>query len=346
MQPSVPGPSPTPPDPIEVGREVVGGLRPDSPLVSRRHALLTRRDDGWLVQDLGSVNGTFVNGRKVARSALRTGDLVHFADVAYRFDGSSLVLVPQGEIAAASVDRRRRPAVMLSGGLAALSVLGLVLLVLLPGRSDPVGPDSAGRLADWARTDLFEQPASMTQFITHIRNSTLRISCGDAMGTGFAVDMERADPGPSTTVVTNHHVVEGCLEPSDRVTVRGSGFEVDATVLRHDEMWDVALIRLERVVPTLELARRPAEGQWVMAVGNPFGLEGTVTFGRVTNLLVDDIVITDAAINPGNSGGPLVNSRGEVISINTATIRGNTTGISVGWPNACRRAVECRISRW
>jgi len=331
---------------IEVGREVNGGVRPDSPLVSRRHALLSRREGIWWVQDLGSANGTFVNGDRVARRALRDGDILHFADIAYRFSGEKFELVPGAELVREQSKVLRRPAVIIAGGVAAASMLGVLLLVILPRPSVPVGPDSTGRLAEWAQTDLFEQPASMTQFITHMRNSTLLISCGNGMGTGFAVDIER-DAAPSrTTVLTNHHVVERCLGPGNRVTVTGNGFEVDAVVVAHDAVWDVALIRIPQSVPALELARRPSEGQWVMAVGNPFGLVGTVTFGRITNLLEDDFVVTDAAINPGNSGGPLVNSRGQVVSINTAFVGGNTTGLSVGWPNACSNAVRCRISRW
>ena len=347
MDTTVPVPPSEGVETIEVGREVVGGLRPDSPLVSRRHALLTRRGGTWWIQDLGSANGTFVNGKKVSRIALGDGDLVHFADIAYRLHGDELELVPGADLAPARARTSRRAGLIIAGSIAAISTVGVLLLVLLPGRSVPVGPDSTGRLADWAHTDLFEQPASMTQFITHMRNSTLLISCGSGIGTGFAVDLERVNPGSFTTVITNHHVVEQCLGPSDRVKVTGNGFEVEAAVVRHDAAWDVALIRINRSVPTLELARRPSEGQWVMAVGNPFGLVGTVTFGRITNILADDLVITDAAINPGNSGGPLVNSRGQVVSINTAFMRGgNATGLSVGWPNACRTAVECRISRW
>jgi len=331
---------------IEVGRDVTEGVRPDSSLVSRRHALLSRREGIWWVQDLGSANGTFLNGERVARSALSKDDVLHFADVAYRFDGQKLELVPGAELVRKPKSVRRRPAVIVAGVVTAASIVGSLLLIVLPGPSVPVGPDSTGRLAAWSQTDLFEQPGSMTQFITHMRNSTLLISCGDALGTGFAVDIERVSLGSSTTIVTNHHVVEDCLGPGDRVRVSGNGFEVEALVITHDDVWDVALIRVPRSIPSLELARRPSEGQWVMAVGNPFGLVGTVTFGRVTNLLEDDLVITDAAINPGNSGGPLVNSRGQVVSINTAVLRGNTTGLSVGWPNACKRAIECRIARW
>ena len=334
------------PHSIEIGREVDGGLRPDSELVSRRHALLSSRPDGWWIQDLGSANGTFVNGERVSRAPLITGDIVHFADAAYRFGGEDLQPVPRLELSSAR-SRKLGPRGLIVTGLATLSLVGLALLILVPGRSLPVGPDTTGRLAAWSGNDLFDQPQGMTQFITHIRNSTLLISCGGGFGTGFAVDLERSSTPGMTTIVTNHHVVDDCLGRGDRVTVTGSGFEVRVPVVAHDAYWDMAILRVSQDVPTLEVSRRPTEGQWVMAVGNPFGLLGTVTFGRVTNLLDGELVITDAAINPGNSGGPLVNSRGQVVSVNTATMRGgNTTGLSVGWPKVCEQTVECRISRW
>lgn len=331
---------------VEIGREVEGGLRPGSELVSRRHALLSQRAEEWWLQDLGSANGTFVNGERISRSMLRTGDLVHFADVAYRFDGETLTPVPNAELQAAK-GRALGARGIVAASLAALSVVGVLLLVLLPGRSLPVGPDATGRLSSWAGNDLFEQPHGMTQFITQVRNSTLLISCGDGLGSGFAVEVERSAAVGMTTVMTNHHVVEPCLGSGDRVKVTGPGFETEVPVVAHDERWDMAVLHLTQQVPTLEVSRRPTEGQWVMAVGNPFGMRGTVTFGRITNVLDEYLVITDAAINPGNSGGPLVNSRGQVVSVNTATMRGaNTTGISVGWPKVCERVVDCRLSRW
>lgn len=331
---------------IEIGREVDGGIRVDSPLVSRRHALLTRRDDGWWIQDLGSSNGTFVNGERIDRTRVKEGDLLHFADVAYRFRSGSLEPAPGETLAAerTAARGRVRPALF---GLIAVSLVAVAALLLLPEGSNPVGPDPTDRLADWAGTDLFEQPDSMTQFITQVRNSTLLIECGAGSGTGFAVEIEREVTAGITTVVTNHHVVEACTGRAGRATVKGNGFSVDVAVEAFDAARDIAILRVPRLLPTLPVSREPTEGQWAMAIGNPFGIVGTVTFGRVTNILDDGLVITDAAINPGNSGGPLVNSRGQVISVNTATMRNaNTTGLSVGWPNICRVALDCRISRW
>lgn len=331
---------------IEIGREVDGGVRVDSPLVSRRHALLTRRDDGWWVQDLGSSNGTFVNGERIDRTQVKDGDILHFADVAYRFRGGALELAP-GETLTEKQPAARgywRPVLV---GLIVASLGAVGALLLWPEGSNPVGADPTDRLADWAGTDLFEQPAGMTQFITQVRNSTLLIECGPGIGTGFAVEMERDATEGVTTVVTNHHVVDACTGRTGRATVKGNGFAVDVAVEAFDAARDIAILRVPRSIPTLPVSREPTEGQWAMAVGNPFEIVGTVTFGRVTNILDNDLVITDAAINPGNSGGPLVNSRGQVMSVNTWTLRdANTTGISVGWPNICRVALDCRISRW
>ena len=331
---------------IEIGREADGGIRVDSPLVSRRHALLTRRHDGWWIQDLGSSNGTFLNGERIARMRVEEGDLLHFADVAYRFRGGSLEPAPSETFTARRPAARRRARSALLASIA-VSFLAFAVLLLWPQGSNPVGPDPTDRLADWAGTDLFEQPSSMTQFITQVRRSTLLIECGPGSGTGFAVEIERDATAGITTVVTNHHVVDACTGRNGLATVKGSGFSVDVSVEAFDASRDIAILRVPRSIPTLPVSREPAEGQWAMAIGNPFGIVGTVTFGRVTNILDDGLVITDAAINPGNSGGPLVNSRGQVISVNTATMRNaNTTGLSVGWPNICRSALDCRVSRW
>jgi hypothetical protein len=331
---------------VEIGREPGSQIVPDSPLVSRRHAVLMERTDGWWLQDLGSANGTFRAGERVSRCLLSDGDVVHFADVPYRFAQGQLTPIP-GEQLRAGRPRVARPVLLALALGAVVSLAGVVLLLLDPGASDRVGPDPDARLAAWSATDLFEQPQGMPQFITQIRNSTLLVTCGQGIGTGFAVQLERDPTGGSTTVITNHHVVDGCLASGELVKVTGNGFELSVPVASFDVARDIAVLRLPRDVPTLEVSRRPTEGQWVMAVGNPFGLEGTVTFGRITNIGGEDIIVTDAAINPGNSGGPLVNSRGEVISINTWIIRdANTTGFSVGWPNACKRALQCRVSRW
>jgi S1-C subfamily serine protease len=128
------------------------------------------------------------------------------------------------------------------------------------------------------------------------------------------------------------------------VKVSGSGIQAEVFVDSVDAEWDLAVIEIPFAGDGLIPAPTHDVGQWVMAVGNPYGLENTVTFGQLTNSLESGtILVTDAAINPGNSGGPLLNARGEVLAINTATLTGGGggTGISVSWPNLCKTLVAC-----
>jgi serine protease Do len=152
-----------------------------------------------------------------------------------------------------------------------------------------------------------------------------------SLGTGFVI----SDDG---YIVTNNHVIEDV----ESITVRfADGKELPAEVVGRDPKTDVALIRVKSETPLFALPLGDSEavrpGEWVVAVGNPFGLEHTVTAGIVSakhrNIdqgLYDDFIQTDAAINPGNSGGPLINLAGEVIGINTAiNPRANTIGFAV-----------------
>lgn len=156
-----------------------------------------------------------------------------------------------------------------------------------------------------------------------------------SLGTGFVISADGY-------IVTNNHVVENV----DKIEVHfEDGTERQAEVVGRDPKTDLALIRIESdgELPYLPLgdSDRVRPGDWVVAIGNPFGLEHTVTAGivsamhRVINTdpdprRFDDFIQTDAAINPGNSGGPLINLRGEVIGVNTAiNPRANTIGFAV-----------------
>jgi serine protease Do len=152
-------------------------------------------------------------------------------------------------------------------------------------------------------------------------------------------------------ILTNNHVVTNSDRETiaDKVTVRMMDHRVfTAKVVGHDRTTDVAVIKIDGGnFPTVSLGNDVASriGEWVLAIGNPLGLENTVTAGIIsakgrsladlmnpngTNAYaISDLIQTDAAINPGNSGGPLVNSRGEVIGINSAIA--SPTGYNAGY---------------
>tara|TARA_Y100000589_G_scaffold309231_1_gene326496 strand:+ start:214 stop:1395 length:1182 start_codon:yes stop_codon:yes gene_type:complete len=145
-------------------------------------------------------------------------------------------------------------------------------------------------------------------------------------------------------VLTNAHVVENM----DRVMVGlPDGRRVSGEVVGQDPVTDLAVVKLQGggLWPTAPLgdSDRLRVGDWAIAVGNPFGLENTVTLGIVSNLNRNvsqlgiqgkrlDLIQTDAAINPGNSGGPLLNSAGEVVGINTLVRSGPGAGLGFAIP--------------
>lgn len=144
-----------------------------------------------------------------------------------------------------------------------------------------------------------------------------------SLGSGFIINA-------TGYIVTNNHVVENATEI--KVTL-ATQEEFDATLVGRDPKTDLALIKVKssKPLPTVPFGNSDGleVGEWVLAIGNPFGLGHTVTSGIVSakGRIIgagpyDDFIQTDASINPGNSGGPLFNMRGEVIGINTAIVSG------------------------
>ena len=161
-----------------------------------------------------------------------------------------------------------------------------------------------------------------------------------ARGTGFIIDK-------SGLILTNNHVVEGATKILVSLYGEDDDQQYAAKVVGRDQLTDSALLQLTEKpnhdLPTIKFgdSAQMQPGDWVMAIGNPFGLDHTVSVGvisgrratgdegalQVARLRTAEVIQTDAAINPGNSGGPLINLRGEVIGINTAIA---TTGASQG----------------
>ena len=175
-------------------------------------------------------------------------------------------------------------------------------------------------------------------------NNSGRVS--KSLGSGFVID----DAG---YIVTNNHVIEG----ADVIEVIFPNEETyDATLLGRDPSTDLALLKIERAEPFPHVdfgdSNSLQVGEWVMAIGNPFGYGGSVSAGIVSarNRTInhgnyDDFIQTDVAINKGNSGGPLFNMAGEVVGVNTAILSptGGSVGISFSIPSDLAKAVVSQL---
>jgi serine protease Do len=166
----------------------------------------------------------------------------------------------------------------------------------------------------------------------------------NSLGSGFIINK-------NGTVVTNNHVIQD----SEDILIKVGTKEYKAKVIGADPLADLAVLKMEttdRFTPvSFGDSDKARVGDWVVAIGNPFGLGGTVTSGIISarnrdiNLTrYDDFIQTDASINQGNSGGPLFNLKGEVIGINTAIIapgRAGSIGIGFAIPsNAASNVID------
>jgi serine protease Do len=153
-----------------------------------------------------------------------------------------------------------------------------------------------------------------------------------SLGSGFIIDADG-------TILTNNHVVEN----AQKILVKLSDEqEYEAKVVGRDPKTDIAIIKVNTKTALTAASLGDSDdlevGEWVMAIGNPFGLDSTVTSGIVSAKgrhigqgPYDNFIQTDASINPGNSGGPLINLRGEVVGINTAIFSRSGGNIGIGF---------------
>jgi len=157
-----------------------------------------------------------------------------------------------------------------------------------------------------------------------------------ALGSGFVYDQDGH-------ILTNYHVIS---DPNSVEVTFVDGDSYSAKVIGQDPYSDIAVLRItddgfQKQIPPLKAANSSAlqVGEQVIAIGNPFGLSGTLTSGvisqmgrvlpnDITGYSISNIIQTDAAINPGNSGGPLLNTKGEMVGVNTAIF--SNTGVYSG----------------
>jgi S1-C subfamily serine protease len=199
---------------------------------------------------------------------------------------------------------------------------------------------------------LYNRPSDLSGFISTVSESIVTVYCGEARGTGFAYDLEGPEDGYKTFIVTNHHVVDECIDDQSRLSVTYGGAKnlpTESMLFNWDEDNDLALLQIAAVLPVLVDAEYFASpGDWTMAIGNPGPgeevLHNATTFGQIVAVENKYWNYTSAVVNPGNSGGPLVNSYGELIGVNSAQTVSWDDGIwnwAVDAVVLCEKVVEC-----
>lgn len=180
------------------------------------------------------------------------------------------------------------------------------------------------------------QAFNPTKVTEAAKPSVVTVLCGGSLGSGFVIDVADLPPGHRSAVITNHHVVEECTYPDGPTVVVAKGdSEHEAQLASWDEDNDLALVYIPPRLPALQTASSPEVGDPVVAIGSPYGLDGTVTTGVISNIY-PTYFQTDAAIGPGNSGGPLLDRDGEVLGVTTFML-----DYSQGANFAVRMRVRC-----
>jgi len=225
--------------------------------------------------------------------------------------------------------------------LLAASVAQPYVTRLLWSETAPRAVTARGDLSDAERSiiALFEQVSpSVVQVVGRQsgRNVSDDESAGVQSGTGFVWD-------GAGDIVTNNHVVDGTTDVAIRLA---TGEAIAADIVGTAPNYDLAVVRLRdsRVVPKPVAIGSSADlkvGQFAFAIGNPFGLDQSLTFGVISALhrrlptssghQISNVIQTDAAVNPGNSGGPLLDSSGRVVGINTAIISPSGSNAGIGF---------------
>jgi len=249
--------------------------------------------------------------------------------------------------------------------IAGLSVLALLVLALLPLFANAQRLPQSQTEIDLTFAPLVREASPAVVNVFTERMVSNRVSPMEQMFFGNAIPKQRRQNslgsgvivGTDGVIVTNNHVIEGA--DTYRV-VLSDRREYPAELVLADERTDLAVLKIDTegaVLPVLPYAdtRAAQVGDLVLAIGNPFGVGQTVTSGIISATARTDVGIsdyafflqTDAAVNPGNSGGALVNTKGELVGVNTAIFSrsGGSNGIGFAIPaEMVKRVVDAAMN--
>ena len=198
--------------------------------------------------------------------------------------------------------------------------------------------------------DGFVQPRSIAKLVEITQDSTVTVYCDYGVekytqGTAFAVELEHSQGKKyQTTLLTNHHVIEKCLDNNKKIYVLAlEGKETEAVIDRVDEEKDLAVLVTTLEIDNLYFSNyKPNPGYWIAAVGSADGYEGSVAFGNVLNMDKYELLIT-APLSSGNSGGPLIDNEGNVVGVNTKSPIGSDYqyNLAMSLDALCLKIMEC-----
>lgn len=210
--------------------------------------------------------------------------------------------------------------------------------------------------------DYFAAPSDLGSLVSSVQQSLVTVVCGDSVGSGFGYGVEFSNVtdqywkdvlvGSPNAIITNHHVVEECIkdETLDTNIIAGSQDSIrEYYIYTWDEENDIALLLTSWKAESLpDTSETPKPGWWVMAVGSPWEFNSSVTIGNVVSFareFTEYDIVTTTQLNPGNSGGPLINSRGEIVGINTLGVNDEESGyffyVSTFIDAVCEELLNC-----
>jgi S1-C subfamily serine protease len=198
------------------------------------------------------------------------------------------------------------------------------------------------------RYDGYVQPRNVGELVEKTQESTVSVYCDKSkdvgkMGTAWAIELENGmDEKNPTTLITNHHVIEDCINGQGKLTVAELyEKEVPAYIIKWDEENDLAVLATGLELKPLELSQaEPWPGYWVMVLGSADGYQGSVAFGSALNATDTEIFIT-ANTSSGNSGGPLIDNEGKVVGTTSWRNKSQQYNGAKSLNAMCAKILEC-----
>ena len=192
------------------------------------------------------------------------------------------------------------------------------------------GPIEQFRISDPV-TNGYVEPRGFDGIINKLKTSVVSVFCDvsknqGSQGTGFAIELEGYTDKGITALITNHHVIEECIDQGALTIQNNDGKVFDVVLENYDPENDLALLSADVEMSYLGLTDYPpSPGFWVMSYGSADGVEGSISIGNVLNITTDNDILITAALSLGNSGGPIIDNEGNVFGVSTAV---STTELS------------------